>query len=634
VILETGFGLGVNFLAAWQAWRDDPHRPLRLHFVSIEQHPVAPAALLSHAPPELAAQARALAAAWPLPLPGLHRCGFDDDRVLLTLAFGDARAVVPQLALGVDAFFLDGFAPSRNPQLWEPALIKALARHARPEATLATYTASTAVRESLVGAGFDVQARAGYGSKREMTVARFAPRWRMRRHEPPVARTGARSAIVIGAGLAGCATALALAQRGWTVTILDRSQGPAHGASALPAGLLHPQVTADDGRLARLTRAGFFAARAALQRLAPDGDGRLWRAAGVLQRLDATQARGAPAIAQALGLPPAYAVFTDAAAIQAQVGALAGGCGWWFPGGAAVAPAVWCERMLGAGGGAVRFRGEVEVTAIRSAAGAGVIVEVTAHRAAGAADVTVGVDRAPLRADAVVVAGAMGVAALLPLRDARLHAVRGRASLLAPDAIAGLRAGVAGDGYVVPALQGAALVGATYEPPEASGVAADRGGTATDGPVMGDSGAGAMSDVERGSGGRAAHAAGDLHAADVHRANLARLARLLAVAPPVVPIGVFDAVRCVSHDRLPLAGAVVDAPAVQSDPQRWRGAHLMDLPRMPGVFVLAALGSRGLTLATLSAQLIAAQLEGEPAPLTRDLIDALCPGRFLLRRLR
>ena len=100
------------------------------------------------------------------------------------------------------------------------------------------------------------------------------------------------------------------------------------------------------------------------------------------------------------------------------------------------------------------------------------------------------------------------------------------------------------------------------------------------------------------------------------------------MAPPVVPIGVFDAERCVSHDRLPLAGAVVDAPAVQSDPQRWRGTHLMDLPRMPGVFVLAALGSRGLTLATLSAQLIAAQLEGEPAPLTRDLIDvgAYVPG--------
>jgi tRNA 5-methylaminomethyl-2-thiouridine biosynthesis bifunctional protein len=120
----------------------------------------------------------------------------------------------------------------------------------------------------------------------------------------------------------------------------------------------------------------------------------------------------------------------------------------------------------------------------------------------------------------------------------------------------------------------------------------------------------------------------------VHRANLARLGRLLAAAPRVTPTGMFDAVRCVSHDRLPLAGAVADAPAVQVEPLRWRGAHSVDLPRVPGVFVLAALGSRGLTLATLSAQLIAAQLEGEPAPLTRDLIDAICPGRFLLRRMR
>jgi tRNA 5-methylaminomethyl-2-thiouridine biosynthesis bifunctional protein len=489
---------------------------------------------------------------------------------------------------------------------------------------LATYTASAAVRAALVGAGFDVQSRPGYGGKREMTAARFAPRWRMRRHEPPAARGGGRAAIVIGAGLAGCAMALALVQRGWTVTVVERSPAVAQGASALPAGLLHPQITADDGRLARLTRAGFFAARAALQRLAPNGDDRLWRAAGVLQRLDAAQARGAPDLVDALGLPPAYAAFTSAGAIQAQLGALAGGWGWWFPAGAAVAPAAWCGRMLDASGGAVRFRGGSSVTAIHAGVDGGVTVDLT---------------DASLQADAVVVANAMGAADLLPLRHARLHAVRGRASLLAPAALGALRAGIAGDGYVVPALHGAALVGATYELPDFGG-AGDEPRQSEPGPS--DPAAIHAAEWTTGAGdalrpefddAAPVLAAGQGTAA-VHTANLARLGRLLADAPPVVPIGVFDALRCVSHDRLPLAGAVVDAAAVRASAQRWRGAHLVDLPRLPGVFVLAALGSRGLTLATLSAELIAARLEGEPAPVERDLAEAIDPGRFLLRHLR
>src|SRR5512144_27884 len=127
VILETGFGLGVNFLATWQAWRDDPARPQRLHFVSVERHPLPASALVESAPAELQDLAGRLALQWPLPIGGLHRCVFEQGRVTLTLALGDARDLAPRLMLGADALFLDGFAPDRNPEMWEPGLLKSLA---------------------------------------------------------------------------------------------------------------------------------------------------------------------------------------------------------------------------------------------------------------------------------------------------------------------------------------------------------------------------------------------------------------------------------------------------------------------------------------------------------------------------
>jgi tRNA 5-methylaminomethyl-2-thiouridine biosynthesis bifunctional protein len=176
VIFETGFGLGVNFLATWQQWRDDPLRPRRLHFVSVELHPPRADDLRRAAAP-LESIAAELAAAWPLPLPGLHRLEFEDGGVVLTLGFGDAAALVPRLALGADAFFLDGFAPDRNPVMWSAPLLKSLARMARRSATLATWCTARTVRDALAASGFVVERRAGFGHKRAMLAARFEPRW-------------------------------------------------------------------------------------------------------------------------------------------------------------------------------------------------------------------------------------------------------------------------------------------------------------------------------------------------------------------------------------------------------------------------------------------------------------------------
>ena len=138
-ILETGFGLGNNFLATWAAWRADARRCTRLRFISIEKHPLRRddlrRALADCAEPALARQ---LCDAWQPLTPDMHLLSFDDGRVELLLVLDDAGERLHQVVASVDAFYLDGFAPDRNPQMWLPGVFKALARLAAPGATAAT----------------------------------------------------------------------------------------------------------------------------------------------------------------------------------------------------------------------------------------------------------------------------------------------------------------------------------------------------------------------------------------------------------------------------------------------------------------------------------------------------------------
>ena len=177
VIVETGFGLGLNFLATWLAWRNDPQRCRALHFVSLEKHPLAAADLaLAHAAwPELVVLAEALRQHWPALEAGAHHLEFDGGRVRLTLHFGDAVDTLPELGVRADAFYLDGFSPAKNPELWSSALCRSLARLAVHGATLATWSVAGDVRRALAAAGFEVAKRPGFAGKRQMLVGRFAP---------------------------------------------------------------------------------------------------------------------------------------------------------------------------------------------------------------------------------------------------------------------------------------------------------------------------------------------------------------------------------------------------------------------------------------------------------------------------
>lgn len=595
VIVETGFGQGLNFLATWQAWRDDPQRCSRLHFVSIEKHPFTRDGLAQlHA--SLGDQlplAECLQRQWPDALPGLHRLTFDGGAVTLTLAFGDVEAMLPTIVAGADAFYLDGFSPSRNADMWSGVVFRGLARLARIGATLATYTAAGFVRRGLQAAGFEVSKAQGFGGKRDMTVARFAPAWKNRRHAPPdVARWPDRHAIVIGAGLAGCAVTERLAARGWRVTLFDAHDGPARQTSGHRAAAMHAHVSVDDGLLSRLSRAGNLHALRAWQALEGAGHGVGWHGCGVLQigEGDAENAAQHAALA-ALGFPESFVRWMSVEEAAASHGAAVPRGGLWFPQGGWVAPPDICRAQLAAAGPSLDARFQCRVAAVDQVGGMW-----RAMDAAGAV-----MAAAPV----LVLANAHEAERLVPGRFLALRRVRGQLTDLDAEQVDSLGGWpdcvVTGSGYLLPrGDEGGARVGSSYEP--------------DDGPLV--------------------------ETAEVHAANLGRLASLLpdqagALARiDVAGLRGYVGVRTVTHNRLPLIGRMADEAQALDHADALRGAHLRDIPRLPGLYAALAFASRGLTWATLGAELIASQVEGEPLPIESDLADAVDPARLLLRALR
>lgn len=163
-IAELGFGTGLNFLVTLAAWQAHDTAGT-FHFTSFEAHPLTPDDLArAHAAfPALAREAEALRAALTTG-PGPWQIGTGRLRLIV----GDARQCLPAWTGRADAWYLDGFAPARNPEMWEPGLLTEVAAHTAPGGTLASYTAAGAVRRRLEGAGFAIERRPGYGRKRHM----------------------------------------------------------------------------------------------------------------------------------------------------------------------------------------------------------------------------------------------------------------------------------------------------------------------------------------------------------------------------------------------------------------------------------------------------------------------------------
>lgn len=577
VMLATGFGAGHDFLAAWQFWRADPGRCARLVYIALDPHPLErdelAAALRESATPGLAT---ALQRAWPPLTRNIHRLSFDDDGVQLLLAIGEVPASLRELVAEVDAFCLVEKAGELS-SLSADRVCKPLGRLAANGATLVAASTTVSFRATLATAGFVLRRDVPEAMGDAATLARFDPGFAPRRAPSRVpAQTATEPhALIVGGGLAGCGAAWALAVQGWRSTLLERQAQVATGASGNPAGLFHGIVNAHDGVHARFNRAAALAARAAVQtaldRGVPGSAGGLLR---LENTLDVSRMR---ALLRELALPREYVRALSASEASAEAGLPVANPCWFYPGGGWVQPGGLARSFLECAGALVELRPDTGVHSIARAPGG--------WRALDASGLPLA------EAQTLILANAGDALRLLGSPDWPIESIRGQISLAPASRLALPRLPVAGSGYLLPPIDGCAMFGATAQAGDEDASVRDRD----------------------------------------HAANLAQLARLLGHEVVLQPAELRGrtAWRCSAGDRLPVIGAVPDvhAAGTRLDQPRF-------VPRVPGLFVFSALGSRGITWSALGAQVLASWVTGTPAPLEASLLDAVDPARFVSRRVR
>ncbi|ERK11173.1 tRNA (5-methylaminomethyl-2-thiouridylate)-methyltransferase [Pantoea sp. AS-PWVM4] len=602
IVAESGFGTGLNFLTLWQAFdhfrRQHPTAHLkRLHFISCEKFPLTQQDLVAaHAHwPELHPWAELLQQQWPAPLPGCQRLLFGGGEVTLDLWLGDINALIDtfddSLHRQVDAWFLDGFAPAKNPEMWTAGLFAAMARMARPGGTLATFTSAGFVRRGLQEAGFHVSKRKGFGHKREMLTGQLPDAPALPQRQPWYARPQAagQEVALIGGGVASAVLALALLRRGWHVTLYCADAAAALGASGNRQGALYPLLNQHDPALANFFPAAFSFARRIYDAL-PVAFEHDW--SGVLQL--GWDEKSADKIAQMLsmGLPHDIAYGVNKEAAEALAGVELGMGGIYYPHGGWLSPSELTSnlleyaQMLG-----LRVHWLHRVTRLTSQDDGWTLSFAEQH---------------DVRHQQVVLANGHALLDIEQSQDLPVYAVAGQVSHVPTHpALGALRSVLCYDGYLTPVSPNYAThcIGASYH----------RGDTATD------------------------------YRADDQLENRQRLINCLPGVdwPEKVDVSGSEArigVRCATRDHLPMVGSAPNYDATLTQyatlaEKRARGETIATAPLYPGLFVLGALGSRGLCSAPLAAEVLAAQMSGEPQPLDVTTLAALNPNRYWVRKL-
>ncbi|HCK1352744.1 TPA: bifunctional tRNA (5-methylaminomethyl-2-thiouridine)(34)-methyltransferase MnmD/FAD-dependent 5-carboxymethylaminomethyl-2-thiouridine(34) oxidoreductase MnmC [Enterobacter hormaechei] len=598
VVAESGFGTGLNFLTLWQAFdcfrAAYPEATLqRLHFISFEKFPLTAHDLrLAHQRwPELAHWAEQLQTQWPPAIGGCHRLILDDGRVTLDLWLGDINDLTDKLDDSmnqkVDAWFLDGFAPAKNPDMWSPHLFSAMARLARTGATLATFTSAGFVRRGLQEAGFTMRKTKGFGRKRDMLVGVMEQDLAIPAQAPWFARRAStsREVAIVGGGIASALLSLALLHRGWQVTLYCADEGPATGASGNRQGALYPLLSAHDPALFQFFPAAFTFARRLYDSLpvAFDHD---WCGVTQLGWDEKSQQKITQMLS--LGLPEDIAHAVTAQQVAETAGVDTGCGGIQYPLGGWLCPAELTSAAIALGqsrGLTVHYAHKVQS------------LSRTAHWELRFAD------GKEAQHASVVLANGHHISQFTQTASLPVYPVGGQVSHIptAPE-LSKLRQVLCYDGYLTPQnpSNGHHCIGASYH----------RGET----------------DMQ-------------YREADQQQ-NRQRLVDCFPDASWAKEVDVSEGqarcgVRCATRDHLPMAGNVPDYDATLEVYQDLADSKetAVSAPVHPELFMLGGLGSRGLCSAPLLAEALAAQMSDEPVPLDRVTLAGLNPNRLWVRKL-
>lgn len=597
-IAETGFGTGLNFLLTWQLWEQYAPDTAKLHYISCEKHPLAYEDLQKSLNnwPQLDSYAVQLLEQYPVLTPGYHHLSFNNGRVILTIMLGEALDCFEQLLICgepnlelslrtsfIDAWYLDGFAPSKNEKMWSASLISVISMLSKHGTTLATYSAAAQVKKNLVDYGFTVQKKKGFGPKRHMITASFNKPQNFKskyRHtpwhigSPHVYKE--KSAIIIGAGLAGCFSAWSLVERGWNVTLIEELDTPGQYGSANQQAILFPKLSAYKSPLTQFMLSAFLYSYQFYQKFLKSSD--LGQLNGcLLLAYDEKEKMVQLSLKEWLTCYPELGILVDEAQASQLAGLPLSQSGLFIPNSGWINSPLLCNKLID--------RPEIQLVS-------------------GCKIKTLGFNHGYWSVDnftapVVILANGHKINHFQQTSYLPAKPIRGQMTAIsATKDSARLQIPLCAEGHVLPGKNGLHRFGATYE-------------LGVDNP--------------------------ELRSQD----DIINLSRLEKTTPNIVWSGQvkehWAGIRASTPDYLPLVGQIAIKEefvsifsGLASNSKRWiahPGAYYK------GLYACAGFGSRGLTAIPLCAEWLASSINNETGYLPRNIIQSLSPARFLRKNI-
>ncbi|TCS35894.1 bifunctional tRNA (5-methylaminomethyl-2-thiouridine)(34)-methyltransferase MnmD/FAD-dependent 5-carboxymethylaminomethyl-2-thiouridine(34) oxidoreductase MnmC [Reinekea marinisedimentorum] len=587
-IAETGFGTGLNFLLAWQLFNEVAPQGARLTFVSCEKFPIERAELqaIHQQWPELAELSKQLLSQYPPSLGGYHPLVFGN--VTLLLMYGDACSQYSQLAATVDAWFLDGFSPALNPDMWQPELFQHIRRLSRIGTTAATFTAARIVKDGLLGAGFKLTRSKGYGRKRHKLRGDFiglcgpsyVGGWPC--SEMPIAEPNrAKNIAIIGAGIAGISTALELTKRGYRVTVFEKNQTVASGGSGNLQGAVYAKLSA------KINDATQFYAQALIQAqhiLATLPNEVAHQACGLVQLANSdSELKKLQAFDSSDDIPRELAEPKTAQELSELTGIEVEHPGLWFADGGWLSPSELIRYLV------KEFQLQVKT--------ATEITEITQQENGWQLS---DANRNSYQFDQLVLCNGFDAKKHPHTQHLPVKPIAGQVTYLQETSTsAALKAVICTDRYVMPTHNQQLIIGSTFR-------------VKTENSEL-----------------KPEDNAENINA--LHQ----RLPQLNIAAQQA--IGGRAGIRCTSPDYLPIVGAVSEPDWLHRQftiaVQRKQTDRLPAAETVNGLWLNIAHGSKGLCSAHYTAKILAALISGEPLPIQAELLNKLNPNRFEVRAM-
>ncbi len=654
VIGETGFGTGLNFLATLRTWLDviqnqsqnqsqsqsknpNDSSNKQLHFISFEKYPLTYDDLKKSLAqwPILADLTTQLLAQYPPALPGCHRLTFNQNAVaqsavnqstvILDLWFGDIKDTLPQLFRRrhgtVDAWYLDGFSPGKNADMWSPEIYQAMMILSKPGATLATFTAASMVRKGLIAAGFNITKIVGFGKKREMLTGQVLDKPEVAvippfyyRHDNTSINAGTgKNVAIIGGGIASATLCYSLAKRGYDITLFCKDNALAQGASQNKQAALYPLLHADYDSLSEFYCHAYLYALRLYHDLLQKNHHFEHSFCGVLLQAfnDKVKQRQQSLIDNNLW-PELLLRPVDATQASSIAGIGLTDSGLYFPAGGWINPGSLIDALLNAAKQLttvdIQLNHEITSLSQRPSQQPSQSKSKSQNHSQGWQ-----INQSATVFDQMVVCSGHLAGAFEQTKQLSLAPIRGQVSHMdSTEQTEKLATVLCYSGYLTPLTTTTQKGEKPAKQQHCLGASFIKGDDSTEPRAI------------------------------EHQKNRQRLAQCLGhhhwFDDLPVPTEGKAAIRCASIDHLPLVGAVPDYQQYANIYQDlWKGLrphHYQLPPDYDNLYILTALGARGLCSAPLSAEILAAQINNEPYPVSTRVLNALNPGRGYVKRLK